>query len=54
MAEDKVPENCDELKAAVAATSESEKGKQQILIRRAIELGCVENIPDEWEVNVDG
>jgi hypothetical protein len=51
MAEDeKEPQNCEELQAAIAKTGENEKGRQQYLIKRSIDLGCVEHIPDDWEV----
>lgn len=53
MDNDKIPENCDEVKAAVGATEEHDKGRQRILIKRAIDLGCVVHIPDSWEVKVD-
>lgn len=48
------PENCDQLKAAIAKTGENEKGRQQFLVKRSVELGCVENIPDDWEVEIHG
>jgi hypothetical protein len=46
--------NCDELKAAIGkADGETE---QRYLVKRAIDLGCVDDIPDEWtvEVRTDG
>lgn len=51
---EKEPRSCEEVKAAVAKTDENEKGRQQLLIKRSVELGCVEHIPDEWGVDVDG
>lgn len=48
------PESCDELKAAIAKTGENEKGRQQFLVKRSIELGCVEHVPDNWEVEIHG
>ena len=53
MAEDeKLPENCDALKSAVSATKEGDKGRQRVLIKRSIELGCVGHIPESWEVEI--
>jgi len=46
-------ESCDQLKDAVADTELNERGKQRELIGRAIELGCVEIIPEEWGVEVN-
>jgi len=48
------PQNCDELKTAIAKTGEGEKGRQQFLVKRSIELGCVEHVPDDWEVEIHG
>lgn len=44
--------NCDELKAEVAKTESHEKGKQRALIVRALEIGCVDHIPDDWGIGV--
>jgi hypothetical protein len=52
--EEKEPDNCEELKEAIHKTGDEEKGRQQYLIKRAVELGCVEHIPDDWEVKIDG
>jgi hypothetical protein len=46
------PQNCDDLKTAIAATKDDEKGRQQYLVKRSVELGCIEHIPDDWEVEV--
>lgn len=48
------PQDCAALKTAIANTKEEEKGRQQYLVKRSIELGCVEHIPDDWSVDVDG
>lgn len=48
------PENCQELESAVAKTGENDKGRQQYLVKRSIELGCVDKIPDNWEVSING
>jgi len=48
------PEDCEQLKTAVAKTGDNEKGRQQLLIKRSIELGCIEHIPDNWGVEIDG
>lgn len=53
MTDEKSPETCDELKQAVAATGEQDQARQQVLIRKSIELGCVEHIPDNWSVSID-
>lgn len=53
MSEEKTPENCDELKSAVSATQDSDKGRQRLLIKKSVELGCVEHIPDSWTVEID-
>lgn len=52
MAEERVPENCDELKSAVSVTEDSDKGRQRLLIKKSIEFGCVEHIPESWEVDI--
>jgi hypothetical protein len=44
--------SCDELKTAVAATKDEERGRQRVLIKKSIELGCVEHIPESWEVDI--
>jgi hypothetical protein len=49
---EKVPENCDEVRSAVAATADGDKGRQRILIKKSIEFGCVEHIPESWEVDI--
>lgn len=49
-----VIENCDQLKSEVSATKDNEVGKQKYLIKRAVELGCMEHIPDNWGVDLDG
>lgn len=49
---DKIPENCDDLKGAVQNTVETDKARQRVLIKKSIELGCVEHIPDSWEVEI--
>lgn len=46
------PQNCDELKTAIGKTKPEERGRQRYLIKRAIDLGCVEHIPDDWEVEI--
>lgn len=51
-ASERLPEDCDELKTAVAATEESDRGRQRVLIKKSIELGCVDNIPESWEVDI--
>lgn len=48
------PKDCESLKTAIQNTSDNEAGRQQYLVKRAIELGCVEHIPDHWGVETDG
>lgn len=52
MTDDKSPENCDEVRSAVKATAEGDKGRQRVLIQKAIQLGCSESIPESWEVEI--
>lgn len=47
------PQNCDDMKTAVAKTKEGENGRKRYLVKRSVELGCVEHIPDDWEVEVE-
>jgi hypothetical protein len=49
-----MPTDCDQLKAAIAKTGDGEKDRQALLIKRAIELKCVEHIPDDWGVDING
>jgi len=49
---DQIPENCDDLKAAVKNTADVDKARQRVLIKKSVELGCVEHIPDDWEVEL--
>lgn len=51
---EKDPQDCEQLKTAIQKTGDNEKGRQQYLIKRSIELGCVEHIPDHWGVEVSG
>lgn len=53
MTEEKDPQNCDELRAAIAATGENDHKRQQYLIKKSVELECVEHIPDDWSVDVN-
>jgi hypothetical protein len=55
--------NCQELDRAIAEyhTTVSKKGTgpasehvKQYLIKRAVDLGCVDKIPDDWGVGVNG
>lgn len=48
------PKDCDSLKTTIQKTGDEEQGRQQYLVKRAIELGCVEHIPDHWGVETDG
>jgi hypothetical protein len=42
------------MKAAIGKTEDSDKARQRLLIKQSVELGCVEHIPDNWEVDVNG
>jgi hypothetical protein len=44
------PQDCAQLKTAIEQTKENEQGRQQYLVKRAVELGCTEHIPDDWEI----
>ena len=47
--------SCDELKTAIDVENKSDKPDtpmRHYLIKRGVELGCVENIPDEWTMEV--
>jgi hypothetical protein len=46
-------EDCDALKAAVDKHEPGDTAEERRLIKRSIELGCTEHIPDEWGVDVD-
>lgn len=52
--EETEPQDCEQLKAAIQKTSDQEKGRQKLLMKRSVELGCVEHIPDHWGVEIDG
>lgn len=50
-------QNCEQLRAAIAehkSQRPNDKGEERSLLHRAIEIGCVEDIPDEWGVEVHG
>ena len=51
--EESEPVDCEALKVAVAKTGEKEIGRQQLLVKRSVELGCVEHIPDDWELKIE-
>jgi hypothetical protein len=51
---DKPIETCDEIKTAVQKDGTEHGYRREYVIRRAIELGCTENIPDDWEIEVSG
>lgn len=42
-------ENCEQLRAAIKA-HDGDRDRQRYLLKRAIDLGCVEDIPDEWGI----
>lgn len=45
-------DSCEELKEAVKSAGDDDQ-RRQYLIKRSIDLGCVEEIPDEWEMEID-
>jgi hypothetical protein len=47
-------ENCEQLKDAVANHTEGDVAEERYLLKRAVELGCVNEIPDDWGVEVNG
>lgn len=51
---EQLPKTCDEMKAAIGKTGDDDKARQRLLIKQSVELGCVEHIPDSWEVDVNG
>lgn len=46
-------EGCQEVQNAVAADTGNE-GERMEVIKKAIDIGCVEYIPDAWGVEVGG
>jgi len=44
--------DCDSVKAAVAQEKSSPVGgdRERYIIKRAVELGCTEHIPDDWGI----
>lgn len=42
--------NCEQLKAAVPKADGD--AEQRYLIKRSIDLGCVDDIPEDWTVEV--
>lgn len=43
--------SCDDVAAAVKkvrAGKESDPGEERYIIKKAVELGCTEHIPDDW------
>lgn len=45
--------NCEELRTAIKATDGSNTAHQRFLIKKSIDLGCIDDIPDEWGVEVE-
>lgn len=48
-------QNCDQLSSAVATEAKSDTPSPETrkeLIAKALELGCVEHIPDDWGIEV--
>lgn len=46
-------ENCDDVRSAVAKHEEWDKAEERLIIKKAIDLGCVDAIPDDWAVEVE-
>ncbi len=49
---DSAIQSCDDIKAKVAENPEDEQTRS-LLVKRAIDLGCVEHIPDDWTFEVE-
>lgn len=49
-------ENCEQLSTRIDAAKQQTDNadERRYLVKRAIELGCVEKIPDEWGIEVEG
>jgi hypothetical protein len=45
--------DCESLRAAIAKAEPGNVGHQRLLIKKSIDLGCVDDIPDDWTVEVE-
>lgn len=45
-------QTCEEIKAQVAKSPTSVR-ERQYLIKKAIDLGCTQHIPEDWEVEIN-
>lgn len=52
MSDDIDVQTCDDIKAQVAKAP-TELRRRQYLIKKAIDFGCSQHIPDEWEVDIN-
>lgn len=46
-----VIESCDDVAAAVAAKP-TDLEERRYIIKKSIDLGCIDQIPDEWEMEL--
>jgi hypothetical protein len=46
------PTNCAEVRAAIAKCDSSNERHKRYLTKKAIDLGCVNDIPDDWTMEV--
>lgn len=44
--------DCQQLREAIARTDPSNESHKRFLTKKAIDLGCVKDIPDEWTMEV--
>ncbi len=49
---DSAIQSCEDIRAKVAENPEDEQTRS-LLVKRAIDLGCVEHIPDDWTFEVE-
>lgn len=42
-----------DIERAVLHTKPDETGKKRLLIKKSIDIGCPDVIPDDWEVELD-
>ena len=52
MADDEL--SCDQLRQYIKECDPKDKDRQRWLLHKCIECGCVDDIPDDWGVEVNG
>ncbi len=50
---DDAQSNCAKIREAVKNTRAEDKGRKAAIIKMAVDEGCIAEIPDDWEVEVD-